>query len=140
MAEYDQRERQTMTDTCLAGLRILLVEDEALVGMLLEDMLETFRCQVIGRAARLASARDLVQREGFDCAILDINVHGEPVYPVADLLAARAIPFAFVTGYGRAEVAERFRHLPVLQKPFKPSELRDLLMALAERGTPPGPG
>lgn len=129
-----------MADTRLAGLRVLVVEDEGLVGMLLEDMLEAFQCRVVGRASRLAVARGLARRERIDCAILDINVHGEPVYPVADLLAARAIPFAFVTGYGRAELAERFRHLPVLQKPFKPSELRDLLMALAGRSTSPKPG
>lgn len=111
----------------IAGLRILLVEDESLVAMLVEDALEALQCQVIGSASRLRSARVLAEREGFDLAILDINLDGEPIYPVAEVLTRRGIPFVFLTGYGAAGVAEPFRDRPILQKPFHVQELREIL-------------
>ncbi|MDF2812345.1 MAG: hypothetical protein K0S56_3376, partial [Microvirga sp.] len=76
----------------LSGLRVLVVEDEAAISLLLEDMLLDFGCQVIGPAARLAAALETLAREKVDLAILDVNVAGEPIYPVAEALAQRAIP------------------------------------------------
>ena len=129
------KESITVTDSVtsdgeLNGLRILVVEDEAAISLLLEDMLLDFGCEVIGPAARLSVALDAVAREKVDLAILDVNVAGEPIYPVAEALAQRSIPFVFSTGYGSAGIRDAFRDRPVLQKPFAQHDLKQkLLMA-----------
>jgi CheY-like chemotaxis protein len=115
----------------VAGLKILLVEDESLVAMMVEDALESLDCHVVGLASRLRKAKALAERDGFDVAILDINIDGEPIYPVAEVLARRAIPFVFLTGYGAGGVAAAFRDRPTLQKPFHVEELRDILAEAA---------
>lgn len=115
--------------TSLPGLRVLLVEDEAVVRMLVEDMLEEFGCVVAASAATLAEAVVLAQAGGFDLAVLDVNLAGERVFPVADLLAARAAPFVFVTGYGAAGLRDDFKTRPVVAKPFGVRELRDGMMS-----------
>ncbi|KLK92059.1 chemotaxis protein CheY [Microvirga vignae] len=112
----------------LTGLRILVVEDEAAISLLLEDMLLDFGCEVIGPAARLSAALDAVAREQMDLAILDVNVAGEPIYPVAEALAERSIPFVFSTGYGSAGIRDAFRDRPVLQKPFAQHDLKQKLI------------
>ncbi|WP_445501144.1 response regulator [Microvirga sp. G4-2] len=112
----------------LTGLRILVVEDEAAISLLLEDMLLDFGCEVIGPAARLSAALDAVAREQVDLAILDVNVAGEPIYPVAEALAERSIPFVFSTGYGSAGIRDAFRDRPVLQKPFAQHDLKQKLI------------
>lgn len=116
----------------LAGLRILVVEDEAAISLLLEDMLLDFGCEVVGPAARLATALEVVAREEVDLAILDVNVAGEPIYPVAEALAARSIPFVFSTGYGSAGIRDTFRDRPVLQKPFAQHDLKQKLLQARE--------
>jgi len=114
----------------LSGLRVLVVEDEAAISLLLEDMLLDFGCEVIGPAARLSAALDTLAREKVDLAILDVNVAGEPIYPVAEALAERSIPFVFSTGYGSAGIRDAYRNRPVLQKPFAQNDLKQkLLMA-----------
>jgi CheY-like chemotaxis protein len=127
------KEREKVTDSVtsdgdLNGLRILVVEDEAAISLLLEDMLLDFGCEVIGPAARLAAALDAVAREQVDLAILDVNVAGEPIYPVAEALAQRSIPFVFSTGYGSAGIRDSFRDRPVLQKPFAQHDLKQKLI------------
>ena len=112
----------------LNGLRVLVVEDEAAISLLLEDMLLDFGCEVIGPAARLSAALDAVAREKVDLAILDVNVAGEPIYPVAEALAQRSIPFVFSTGYGSAGIRDTFRDRPVLQKPFAQHDLKQKLL------------
>lgn len=116
----------------LSGLRVLVVEDEAAISLLLEDMLMDFGCEVVGPAARLPAALDVVTRERLDLAILDVNVAGEPIYPVADALMERSIPFVFSTGYGSAGIKELYRNRPVLQKPFAQHDLKQKLL-LARR-------
>jgi CheY-like chemotaxis protein len=123
-----ERRMGELASPSIAGLKILLVEDESLVAMLVEDALDALQCQVIGSASRLRNACELAGRDGFDLAILDINIGGEPVYPVAEVLAHRKIPFVFLTGYGVTGVAEPFRDRPILQKPFRLEELRKLLV------------
>jgi CheY-like chemotaxis protein len=129
------KESKTVTDSVMSdgdlhGLRILVVEDEAAISLLLEDMLLDFGCEVIGPAARLSAALEAVSREQVDLAILDVNVAGEPIYPVAEALAQRSIPFVFSTGYGSAGIRDTFRDRPVLQKPFAQHDLKQkLLMA-----------
>jgi CheY-like chemotaxis protein len=119
----------------LNGLRILVVEDEAAISLLLEDMLLDFGGEVVGPAARLTAALDIAHRETLDLAILDVNVAGEPVYPVVEALEARKVPFVFSTGYGSAGIRDLYRDRPVLQKPFAQHDLRQkLLLAHTSRG------
>jgi CheY-like chemotaxis protein len=120
-----------MTDTAqLAGLRVLVVEDEMMVSMLIEDMLTDLGCTVVGPAARLDEAIDLAKSSELDCAVLDVNLGGQPIFPLADLLRERGKPFAFATGYGDAGVREVDRGTPVLQKPFREGDLARVLSEL----------
>jgi CheY-like chemotaxis protein len=111
-------------------LRVFVVEDEALLALMLEDLLAEFGCEVVGPHARLPPAQHAARSQEFDCAILDVNIRGEPVHPVAEILAERGIPFLFVTGYGAAGVGASFSQWPVLRKPFRPGELRAALARL----------
>ena len=116
----------------LKGARVLVVEDEAAISMLLEDMLFDFGCEVVGPAARLATALEMAQSENFAVAILDVNVAGEPIYPVAEAIVRRDLPLVFSTGYGGAGIREPFRDRPVVQKPFSQNDLkRTLISAMA---------
>lgn len=122
---------QVDRDISLEGRRVLVVEDEAAISLLLEDMLLDFGCEVVGPAGRLPVALRLVEAGGIDVAILDVNVAGEPIYPVADALAAKGIPLVFSTGYGSGGIDGPYRDRPVVQKPFSQSDLeRQLKVAL----------
>jgi len=111
----------------MAGHRVLIVEDEALVGMMLEDALASLGVEAISIASTVEEA--LVQASGgnFDCAILDMHLHGKDVLPVAEILERRGISFVFATGYGRAGLPEKYRTAAVLQKPFMVEELKRVL-------------
>jgi DNA-binding response OmpR family regulator len=98
--------------------RVLVVEDEMLVAMALEDQLGDAGCKVVGPAFSLDDAMRLAASEPLDGAVLDINLAGEKVYPVADLLAARNVPFVYVTGFGQAGMREADQGRPMLQKPY----------------------
>lgn len=114
----------------LKGLRLLVVEDEALVAMLLEDTLRALGCRCVGPAGNVAQALALLEREVVDLALLDVNLGGgERSYPVADALAARGIRFIFVTGYGASGVDRRYDPLRVLQKPFDEDQLAQAIAA-----------
>jgi CheY-like chemotaxis protein len=104
-------------------VRILLVEDEALIALMLEDMVEGMGCAVTGLAPRVGLGVAMAETGQFDVAILDVNVAGENVEPVADRLAAREVPFIFATGYGEAGVPLRYRGRPVVAKPFRSDQL-----------------
>src|SRR4030095_13577248 len=119
----------------LQGLRVLVVEDEMMVSMLIEDMLSDLGCTVIGPASRLDEAMELVKRAELDCAVLDVNLGGQPIFPLADLLRAKGAPFAFATGYGDAGLRDVDRGSPGLQKPFREGDLARVLQPLRERGT-----
>ena len=110
-----------------AGLRVLVVEDEVAIAMLLEDMLLDLGVVLIGPAGRLSEGKDLARKETFDLAILDVNVAGEAVYPVVDILVERGIRFVFSTGYGAGGIDTVWRERPVLQKPFSQSALEETL-------------
>ena len=120
----------------LEGRRILVVEDESMIWMLIEDGLSEEGCQVVGPAARLDDALHAAASETLDAALLDVNLGGQPAYPVADILAKRGIPFAFLTGYGEAGLNEAYRHRPVLKKPFTLNKLVALAASLVARPAP----
>ena len=111
----------------LAGLRVLVVEDEMMVSMLIEDMLTDLGCIVVGPAARLDEAIALTESEQIDCAVLDVNLGGQPIFPLADILRAKGAPFAFATGYGDAGLRDVDKGSPVLQKPFRETDLARIL-------------
>ena len=114
-----------------AGLKVLVVEDETLVCMMIEDMLLDLGCTIIGPASNFEKALALAREALIDVAILDVNLDGILSEPVADRLCARGVPFVFATGYGREGVSERFRSVPVLKKPFMEHDLiRALTVAL----------
>ena len=118
-----------MDEDLLNGARVLVVEDEAAISMLLEDMLLDFGCTVVGPAARLSTALEMAQVENFEVAILDVNVAGEPIYPAAEAIVKRNLPIVFSTGYGGAGIREPFRDRPVVQKPFSQADLKRTLLA-----------
>lgn len=96
---------------------ILLVEDEALIRMMLVEMVEELGHRVVAEAGSVVEGRSLAEIEKYDLAILDINLKGANVRPVAEAIAARALPFIFLSGYGPAGVPEAFKRVPVLSKP-----------------------
>ena len=107
--------------------RILVVEDETIVAMLLEDILDELGYAVVGPVARVQPALALLEQEEVDFALLDVNLVGERSYPIADALAERGKPYVFVTGYGLAGLDEAYRDRPVLQKPFTRERLEQAL-------------
>lgn len=113
-----------------SGLRVLVVEDEIMIALLLEDLLADFGHVVVGPLARLDKAVEAAGREAVDVAILDVNVNGREIYPVADTLAARGIPFVFCTGYDRQTLRAPYGDRPTLRKPFRRHDLREVLDAL----------
>ena len=111
------------------ALRVLVVEDEAMVAMMLEDMLDDLGCQVVGPAASLAAGLELARSAPLDAAVLDVNLAGEKVFPIADALSERGVPFVFATGYGRAGLREKDTARPVVQKPYSTQDLTRTLRA-----------
>lgn len=112
----------------LAGRRILVVEDEALLSMLLEDLLVGFGCEVVGIAARFDDAMHKVDTLDFDAALLDVNLNGTYSVPIAEKLARRRVPFVLATGYG-SMLPETVPPAPILQKPFDEAALARALQA-----------
>lgn len=117
----------TGADAGFVGKRILVVEDEVIVAMLIEDILMDGGATVVGPAARVGKALDLLGQEAVDAALLDVNLAGENTAPVAEELRRRGIPFAFATGYGAAGVPEGFAGTPILPKPFQEHDLNRVL-------------
>jgi CheY-like chemotaxis protein len=113
------------------GLRVLVVEDEMTIALLIEDMLVELGHEVVELAMRLPRALEIARTEAMDLAILDVNLDGRPSFPVAEVLDERGVPFIFATGYGPAGLAEDFRDRPVIKKPF---DLRGLATAIGALG------
>ena len=107
--------------------RVLVVEDEAMIRMLLEDMLGELGYTVAAQAGRVDEALEAAKTAAFDVAILDINLNGQTIVPVAEALDARGMPFVFATGYGELNLPEAFRNRPTLKKPFQMEGLKQML-------------
>jgi DNA-binding response OmpR family regulator len=128
-AEYSEDYRRM-----LQGRRVLVVEDEALIGMLLEDELLEAGAEVVGPACSVKEALELIDQVtadgGLSAAVLDINLEGETVLPVADRLAALNVPFVFATGYGKGYNQGLHTVAPILVKPFDGNQVTDLVRNL----------
>ena len=98
---------------------VFLVEDEVMIRMMVSDMLEELGYTVVAEAGEIGEALRLAETTYFDLAILDVNVNGKVISPVADLIKARNRPFIFATGYGSSGLPEEYRDRPALQKPFQ---------------------
>jgi CheY-like chemotaxis protein len=115
------------------GQRILLVEDEALVAMMIAECLTESGHTVIGPLSRASDALQAAKDGDYEAAILDINLGDGMAYPVADIVSARGIPFVFVTGYDADTIDERFRAVPILQKPIERQMLERLFLPSAAK-------
>jgi two-component sensor histidine kinase/DNA-binding response OmpR family regulator len=111
----------------MAARRVMIVEDEALVALVLADQLTAMGVSVVGPCGSVAAAKAAVAENDLDAAVLDVNLGGEMVYPVAELLLAKGIPFVFVTGYGQESIDKRFSFAPVLEKPIEQETLAAVL-------------
>src|SRR5208282_4610550 len=114
-----------------AGKRVLVVEDELMIRMLLQDMLADLGHTLAGEAGRIEEALTLAKQSEFDLAILDVNLNGQPISPVVEVLVGRGLPFVFATGYGQRGVPEPYRKTPTLQKPFQLDALAQAIEAAA---------
>jgi len=124
-----------MIATRPSGGSVLLVEDEVMIRMMVADMLEELGYKVAAEAGDIAEAMRLAQSIEFDFAILDVNVNGKVISPVADLIKAKGRPFIFATGYGSSGLPEQYRDRPALQKPFQLDALSKTIET-APRGNP----
>ena len=112
----------------LSGRRVLVVEDESLVAMLLETILEDMGCLPVGPASSVDEGLALATDEHLDAALLDVNVAGRHVFPIAEVLKARGVPFVFSTGYGEGGLPDEWRGHATVQKPFTDAAIRQALM------------
>ncbi|MCV0397525.1 MAG: response regulator [Rhizobiaceae bacterium] len=108
----------------IEGLRVLAVEDEALVALSLESMLEELGCEVSALAMRFEQAEAAIaDGTAIDAAVLDVNLGGRNIFPIAETLALRGVPFVFATGYGSAGLPRQWSDRPVIQKPYTVEDL-----------------
>lgn len=115
---------------------ILVVEDELMIRMLLEDMLADLGFAIVAAAGRLDEAITFARDADIDVAILDVNLAGHSVAPVAEILDARGLPFVFATGYGERGLPEHYRDRPILQKPFQQENLSSVLARVLPQAMP----
>jgi DNA-binding response OmpR family regulator len=114
----------------LQGVRVLVVEDEYLVAALIEQILASAGCIVMGPIPRVPEALDAVDGDDYDAAVLDVNLAGERINPVADALSERDVPFMFVTGYGASALPSEYAGRPHIGKPFRIAELLGMLSSI----------
>ena len=129
-AQSTYQHRELLMNKLLYGRRVLVVEDEMLVHLMMESMLADLGCESIVSAATVDQALALIDGQALDAALLDMNLNGNKTYRVADALAARGVPFAFVTGYGGFDIRESDRDRPLLRKPFVFERLFEILTGL----------
>src|SRR4051794_31105145 len=117
--------------------RVLLVEDEALIAMLIEDMIHDSGGEMVGSAGKLTDAVDLARTAQADVALLDLNLKGKLAYPVADVLRERRVPIVFTSGDGSHALIDRFQDCPVLDKPFDQHSLEQAIGTALRSGVHP---
>jgi CheY-like chemotaxis protein len=123
-------DRDTALAASLKERSVLVVEDEVMISFLIQDLLEELGCQTVWQAPSVSEALNVLAQHKPDLAVLDVNVAGELVYPVAERLSDAGVPFLFTTGYGRVGMPERWNQRPVLQKPYDANNLSAVLMSM----------
>lgn len=118
----------------LSGRRILIAEDEYLIAMDLVEALESLGAEVIGPVGSVLQGSKLVAAESIHAAVLDVNLQGELVFPLADELAGQSIPFVFATGYNDGSIPERFDHIERFGKPCSREEMQRLVEVITQSG------
>lgn len=118
----------SVTDLPLSGLTILIVEDEPLIALSLEDLLTDHGALCLGPVGSIRGALEMIETRCIDMALLDINLRGERIDPVADRLAASGVPFIFTTGYGEDARPSKHRDRPVLAKPYTDDAVIDAVL------------
>jgi CheY-like chemotaxis protein len=116
----------------LGGRRILLIEDSPVVAPFTVDVLGDLGCLVVGPAPNMAAARELLDGEEFDAAILDVHIRGERVFPLCDLLVAKGVPFVLTSGYADWQMPEKWQDRPRLQKPYTIGQVEEALNGLLD--------
>ena len=129
MSERLQRDHSNPAKP-LAGLRLLVVEDQFFVAMEVNDLISNLGAEVVGPFARLNEALDAVQRHEIDGGVLDVKLNSERSYPVVDILLKRRRPVLLVTGGDTAGIPDKYRGLPCLPKPFEPVRFQEVLQAV----------
>jgi DNA-binding response OmpR family regulator len=124
--------------SALDGMRVLVVEDELLVAMMIEEVLCVAGCVIVGPVNDLPKALQAAREQAIDVALLDVNLAGERVFPVAAVLAERSVPYVFMTGYGRGMLPVEYANRLIIPKPFKLRDLTDNLSAALRAADAPG--
>jgi CheY-like chemotaxis protein len=114
----------------LGGKRILIVEDSPVVGPFTADLLEELGCIVVGPAPNMAAARQLIESEKIDAALMDVHIRGERVFPLCEALAAKGVPFVLTSGYADWNMPEKWQDRPRLQKPYTLDAVDEALKTL----------
>ena len=114
----------------LTGKRILVVEDSPVVAPFTADILDELGCAVVGPAPNMAAARELIEGETLDGALMDVHIRGERVFPLCDMLESRAVPFILTSGYADWQVPEKLEQRPRLQKPYTMEQVEKALVEL----------
>jgi DNA-binding response OmpR family regulator len=114
----------------LQGARVLVIEDEYYIADDVRRELVALGATVVGPVSTLAAAGEALDDDAFDCALVDLNLHGESSVPIADRLAAAGRSFAIATGYGWDAVPDRFKAVPRIEKPFDPPTLLEVVSSL----------
>jgi DNA-binding response OmpR family regulator len=114
----------------ITGCRVLVVEDETLIAVLIEEVLNEMGCEIVGPIAKLETALQMAKNGSFDIALLDVTIRGGKVYPVAEVLMARGVPFILASGYGDWALPSSLRDQRRLTKPFAEAELKEQVRLL----------
>jgi CheY-like chemotaxis protein len=118
----------------LQNRKVLVVEDEVIISFLIQDLLEELGCCDVTQAVSVKNAREAIAAQMPDLALLDVNLGGEQVFPVAEALEKAGVPFLFTTGYGQAGLPPHYANRPVLQKPYDVTALEAVLRAMIDTG------
>src|SRR5690348_14177969 len=125
----DQQDSGTAA-TDLTGRRILVIEDSPVVGPFTADILEDLGCEVVGPAPNIAMARELIEGEEFDAALVDVHIRGERVFGLCEMLEAKGVPFILTSGYADWQMPDKLRDRPRLQKPYTIGQVQEALRAV----------
>ena len=113
--------------TQLQGKRILLVEDSPVVAPFTAELLDELGCEMVGPAPNMATARELVENEQFDAALMDVRIRGDRSFAICDMLDERGIPFAFTSGYADWQLPDKWQDVPRLHKPYTLDQVEEAL-------------